>query len=279
MIIDFHTHTFPDSIAASTLQKLQAMGHIQAFCDGTVAGLRSSMQAAGIRHSVVLPVATNPQKVARINDLSIQMTGQAGLTYFGCIHPDTEDWHDELGRIAAAGLKGIKLHPVYQGVDINDIRYLRILDRAGSLGLIVLMHAGDDIGFPNVVRCSPEMTADALRQVGNITLVAAHMGGWRNWDRVAPLAEFPHVFIDTAFSLGTITPLEEGYYTPEQLRLLDAQTFCQLVNLFGAHRVLFGTDTPWDLQSAALARIRALPLPQDEKNAILGKNAQKLLQL
>ena len=57
------------------------------------------------------------------------------------------------------------LHPIYQGLDFDDIRYLRILDRCGELGLIVLTHAGRDIGFPLRDHCTPEMTLNALKQV------------------------------------------------------------------------------------------------------------------
>ncbi len=278
MIIDFHTHTFPDKIAAAALAKMQGDSHSRTFSDGTRSGLQRSMAQAGIHHSVVLPVATNPAKIAHINDLSIQLTDRDGMIYFGCVHPDAPDWYDELGRIAAAGIKGIKIHPVYQGTDINDVRFLRILDRAGALGLIVLTHAGDDIGFPGVVRCSPEMTADALRQVGPLQMVLAHMGGWRNWDRVAQLAE-TGVYIDTSFSLGKIPCLEDGYYTTEQRALLSIDEFCRLVRIFGAERVLFGTDSPWSDQSESLAAIRALPVAEADKAAILGGNAQKLLRL
>jgi hypothetical protein len=105
------------------------------------------------------------------------------------VHPDAPDWAEEMRRIASEGLKGVKIHPVYQGVDIDDPRYLRILTLAGELGLIVVMHAGNDIGFPGVVRCSPQMTYNALRQAGPVCLVMAHMGGWRNWDEAEMLAE------------------------------------------------------------------------------------------
>ena len=33
MIFDIHTHTFPDKIAAPTIQKLQSMSHTAAFSD------------------------------------------------------------------------------------------------------------------------------------------------------------------------------------------------------------------------------------------------------
>ena len=278
-IIDFHTHTFPQPIAAAALSKLQGNSHTVAFLDGTNAGLTRSMAKAGIAHSVVLPVATNPLKVSHVNDASIALNGQNGLIHFGGIHPDMDGWYDELGRIAAAGLQGIKLHPVYQGVDIDDMRFLRILSRAGELGLIVVMHAGNDIGFPGVVHCSPRMIAHALRQVGPVTLVAAHMGGWRNWEEVAEHLSGTSAYLDTAFSLGSLTPLDDGYYTPDQLPMLSAEDFCRLVRAFGSQRVLFATDSPWACQKTSVQALDALPLSDAEKADIFSGNACRLLGL
>lgn len=277
MVIDFHTHTFPDRIAAGAIGKLQQASHSAAFSDGTMGGLQASMHRAGIDCSVVLPVATNPVKVASMNDLSAQLTGKDGLIYFGCIHPEMEGAEQELTRIAALGLKGVKLHPVYQGVDIDDVRFVRILAKAGELGLTVVMHAGDDIGFPGVVRCSPEMTRRALQQAGSVRLICAHMGGWRNWERVADCLADTSAMIDTAFSLGSITPLEPGYYAPQQLPMLDEEGFCQLVSAFGSQRVAFGTDSPWADQAESLRQVKALPLTDAEKADILGGNARRLL--
>ncbi len=279
MIIDFHTHTFPDRIAAGALEKLQSDSHAQAFSDGTKSGLLSSMASAGIDCSVVLPVATNPKKVSSINDLSIAAIGAEDLIYFGCIHPENDDYAQELSRIAAAGIQGIKIHPVYQGADIHDLRFLRILGKAAELGLIVVMHAGDDIAFPGIVRCSPEMIRNAIDQIGPMQLVLAHMGGWKNWQRVADCLSDTGVYLDTAFSLGQIIPLEDGHYTPAQQQLLTPTEFCEIVRTFGADRILFGTDSPWACQKSALADIRQLPLTDAEKEAILGGNARRLLRL
>ena len=129
-------------------------------------------------------------------------------------------------------------------MDIDDIRYLRILDRTAELGLFVLAHAGNDPGFPGVVNCSPAQILRAVRQIPGITFIAAHMGGWKNWE-------------DTS--------------------LLGEERFLQMVELFGAKRVLFGTDSPWSSQKTSLAWIQALPLEQEKKEAILGGNARKLL--
>lgn len=280
MIIDIHTHTFPDRLAGATVEKLRTMSHTTPFSDGTAAGLVRSMRAAGVDRSVVLPVATNPRQVPRVNDASAALNetrGGDGILSFGCIHPDYPDWKAELARIAGLGLKGIKIHPVYQDVDLDDPRFLRILARAGEVGLVVLAHAGLDIGFPGKVNCSPEMALRAVRQVGPVKLVLAHMGGWKNWDRVLELLPDTGVYLDTSFSLGTIPHNGDGHFSPEELSLLNEQAFMVMVRAFGAHRLLFGTDSPWGGQAQCLAQLRALPLTAEEQAAILGGNARWLL--
>lgn len=279
MIIDFHTHTFPDKIAQRAITGMQANSHAAAFSDGTVSALRGSMAAAGITYSVVLPVATNPSKLTSMNDAAIAVNGKDGIFHFGAMHPLAENWETELIRIAGAGLKGIKIHPFYQGVDINDIRYLRLLGKAAELNLITVIHAGSDIAYPGQIRCSPEMTADALGQLGPIPIVLAHMGGWKNWDRVAEYLVPTGCYVDTAFSLGAIAPLDDGHYVPEDLSLLSQEAFCDLVKAFGVHRILFGTDSPWADQKAEIDKLRALPLAEEAKNNILGGNACRLLNL
>ena len=146
----------------------------------------------------------------------------------------------------------------------------------GELGLTVVMHAGDDIGFPDAVRCTPRMTQRALQQVGPVTLVMAHMGGWRHWDEVAALAEHANAYLDTAFSLGSFTPLAEGDYAPGETRLLSAEAFCRLVRTFGAQRVLFATDSPWADQAQALRQFEQLPLFREEKQQICAPGCSRI---
>ena len=283
MVVDFHTHTFPDKIAAATVQKLQSASHTHPFTDGTVQALAASMRTAGVNYSVVLPVATSPRQVVHVNDSSAELNrhaGESGILSFGCMHPDFPDWKEELSRIHAMGMRGIKLHPVYQGVDFDDPRYLRILDRAGELGLMVLIHAGFDVGFPGVMRCSPEMILRAVKSVGRMTLILAHMGGWRCWDEVERLLPGSGVYLDTSFALGSMVSNGDGYYkTPEELSLLGEEQFVRMIRLFGADKVLFGTDSPWGEQKGALEQFYRLPLSDEEKAAVAGGNAARLLGL
>ena len=280
MIVDIHTHTFPDKIAPAAMDKLQTASHTRAFCDGTAAGLQKAMAMAGVDLSVVLPVATNTHQVSRVNDVSAALNRQGGgILSFGCIHPDCEDWKQELDRIVQLGIKGIKLHPVYQGVDMDDVRYVRILARAGELGLVVLTHAGLDLGFPGEVRCTPTMLRRAVKQAGPVKLIAAHMGGWRNWDEVTRCLADTTVGLDTSYALGQIADDGQGFFAPEELEMMSSEQFVELVRAFGAERVYFGTDSPWRGQEQSIAAIKQLPLTEEEKTAILGGNACRLLGL
>ena len=279
MIIDFHTHTFPDKIADAALAKLREASGTVSFTKGTNAALRGSMEKAGVDLSVVLPVATNPAKVYHINEISSSLDGKENLCHFGCIHPECEDIEKEVEHIASLGLRGVKIHPVYQGVDIDDDRFVKILTECGKAGLIVVTHAGLDIGFPGVVRCSPKMIRRAIEKAGDVILVLAHMGGWRNWDEVEETLSDTGAYIDTSFSLGKLTPLSDGRYSERDLQMLNGEKFVSIVRAFGADHVLFGTDSPWSDQKKSISAIEALPLTKEEIKQIFGDNAKKLLKI
>ncbi len=317
MIVDFHSHTFPEKIAAAAIEKLSQASHSRPFTDGTEEGLCRHMQMSGITHSVILPVATAARQVVRINDASarINEASERGLLSFAAMHPDFEDPRGELVRVRDLGFRGIKIHPVYQGRNLDSPAFLRILEICAELGLLVVTHAGVDIGFPGVVHASPAMALHALREIGcspsrthvsdrternafderldeeragansseGFRLILAHMGGWRNWDEVAVLApafvETGVVMIDTAFSTGNFPALPDGYWKEGETRMLGERAFAGIIRAFGAERVLFGSDSPWGSQSEMLAFLNRAELETWEREMILWKNAARLLGL
>ncbi len=280
-VIDIHAHIFPEKIASRAITSLQAKSHTQAFTDGTLNSLSRSMSQAGITYSVILPVATNPKQVIHVNDSSIAINErfpQTGIMSFGAMHPDFDGYASELERLSHSGIKGIKMHPVYQGVNADDERYINILRKAGELGLIVLMHSGYDIGFPGNDYALPEKMANALREAGEVRVILAHMGGWKSWRDAEEIFSHSNVYIDTAFSLGEFTPLNDGYYASrEECRMLSCEDFVRIVHSFGADRVLFGTDSPWASQSETLRAIDSLPFTEAEKRRIFCSNSCELL--
>ncbi len=280
MIIDMHTHIFPDKIAADVIDKLSRTSKSRAFTNGTLHGLLDSMKKFGVDRSIVLPVATNTHQVEKINDSSAALTEKfsaQGVISFGCIHPDFTNYRAEISRIKNLGLRGIKIHPVYQDTDLDDKKFLRIIERAAELDLIVVTHAGLDIGFPGVVRCTPQMARNVISEIGDFKFVLAHMGGWKSWAEVAEFLAGTNVFIDTAFSTGKIPARSDFHWAADDLNLLDENGFMTLYKIFGADKILFGTDSPWSAPDESIAFIKNLPISDADKNKILGENAAKLL--
>jgi hypothetical protein len=279
MIVDFHTHTYPEKIAAKTVDLLEKRSETTAATDGTLAGLKASMDRAGVDISVVLPVVTAPKQYERINDTAYRVTEafeETGIWSFGGIHPDNDNYKEILNDIKAHGLKGIKLHPDYQETFFNDIRYKRIISYATELGLIVVVHAGVDIGLPSPVHCTVDMSVEILDEVKPDKLVLAHMGGWQMWDQVLAKLCGREVYLDTAFSCGDISWTNDKH---RDWHLCNRELYLDIIKAHGADKILFATDSPWVDQKEGISCIRQLPLTEEDMSKILGDNAVKLLQL
>ena len=279
MTIDIHTHTFPEKIARAAIEKLSGLSHTLPFTDSTADGLRRSMAEAGIDVSLVLPVATNPRQVEHVNDASILLNdsgGETGIYSFGCMHPEYPAPEKELERLKNAGIRGIKLHPVYQGVDLDDERYLRILKTVFGLDMWALIHAGLDVGFPGVEHASPRMILRVTERLGSDRLILAHMGSWRQWEEACRLLSGTGVMLDTSFSIGCMTPADDTLTQPEMLSVSEAE---DIIKAYGADRVLFGTDSPWGGQKESLELFSQLRLSETDKEKILCLNAKRVLGL
>lgn len=268
MIVDFHTHIFPEKIAAGTIEKLENTAHIKAFTDGREESLMASMKEAGVDVSIVLPVVTRPEQFNTVNEFAAQLNEkyqakQNRLLSFGGIHPDTLDFKRELRIIKHLGLQGIKLHPDYQNTYFDDIKYMRILDYATELGLITVVHAGVDIGFPDHVRCTTERIHRVIEEVAPEKMVLAHYGAFGLWEDVEETIAGENVYLDTSYIF----------------EFIEDATFLRILEKHGEDKVLFATDSPWSGQKESLAQLGRLVTDKNALNKILGENAEKLLSL
>ncbi len=267
MIVDFHTHIFPEKIAARTIEKLENIANIKAFTDGRESSLVASMEEAGVDVSIVLPVVTRPEQFNTVNEFAARLNEkyqerEHRLLSFGGIHPDTLDFKRELRIIKDLGLQGIKLHPDYQDTFFDDIKYMRILDYATELGLVTVVHAGVDIGFPDNVRCTAQRIQKVMDEVAPERMVLAHYGAFGLWEDVEQLIAGENVYLDTAYIFGFI----------------DEDAFLRILEKHGADKVLFATDSPWSGQKESLAQLRRLVSDQECAEKILGKNAEDLIR-
>jgi predicted TIM-barrel fold metal-dependent hydrolase len=260
-MIDIHTHFFPDAIADMAVRKLAAAAGIPCFGNGTLASLRAAMRAADVATSVNQPVATSPEQVRSINRKMAALNAErTGVISFGGMHPAFAGLDEELDFLAAGGFRGIKLHPDYQEFHPDDERLLPLYEGCRRRGLAILFHAGVDLAFP-YVHGTPRRFAQVL-QISGLTVILAHMGGYRMWDEVEKYIVGKDVYLDTSFS----------HELPgEQMRAL--------VQAHRADRILFGSDHPWWDAGRTRATLDRLGLAPDLTTKILTENAAALLRL
>ena len=270
MLIDVHTHTFPDAIAERALKKLvEKTNHLIAPAgDGTVRGLLDHMRRDGVDYAVLCPIATKPEQFEGILSESLAIrdgergeAAQRHLIPFASVHPADEARFEHLAEIAKRGIKGIKLHPYYQSFVLDAPEMLDYYRCCRDLGLVVQCHCGYDIGFPFDPICTPARVDRIYGEVPDVKLIAAHLGGWRHWDQGVSHLLGKRVLMDTAV-------LEPDFGNADALRILREHP---------ADQLLFATDWPWLGFAEEAAYVRSAGLPADQERAILGDNAAALL--
>lgn len=262
MIVDFHTHIFTDALAQRAKEQLTQNGDgpYKPYFDVTHAALLSRMDEVGIDISVVQPVATKRTQVENIiawedSILSKRIAG------FAPMFPNAEDWKYQIDLIVSHDYKGIKLHPEYQHFVLDDDRMLRIYDYAFNKGLCILFHAGFDPFAGEKLNSSPKQFAHVMDELGGGTIIAAHLGGIKQWDEVESYLVGRDIFLDTSMGFK--------YYPLEQ--------FMRILKTHGADRILFASDYPWSDAKEELEILNSLDISHTEKEKILYKNALKLI--
>ena len=267
MIIDFHTHIFPDKIATKTIDMLSEKGGIPPFSDGTANGLIKSMEDAGTNISVVLPVMTSPTQFDSINAFAAKVNEmfadkQKKLISFAGIHPLCDDIEGKIKFIKDCGFLGIKIHPDYQGTYIDDDNYVKILECAKECDLIVITHSGVDGGFRGEsVKCTPDRVLNLIKKVPYSKLVLAHYGANEMFDEVFDKLCEADVYFDTAYIL----------------RFISEDMFKKILKKHGEDKILFATDTPWSDIKTDVNILRSFKLDKATENKIFYENAQNLL--
>lgn len=313
MIIDFHVHSFPEKIAERALKSLSEKSGTKYYLDGTRSDLRTSMIKAGIGTSILLPVATNEAQCKTINETAYHVNEhfqKTGILSFGSVHPNSPNYKEIIRELKMHGVKGIKLHPVYQNSYFDSIETMRIVECACENDLIIVIHAGFDVGFPGADHAVPKHILPVIEKIHPKKLVLAHMGGWSCWDEVEEMLVGTDVYFDTSFS---ITPLRDkaddhakdttavpptlqngkslyidsdgsekktdptiNWARTDKEQLTLAQ-FSRLVEKHGKEHILFGSDSPWSSQSESVQYIRESGLKEDVLEDIFYENANQLL--
>ena len=268
MLIDFHTHIFPDKIAKKTIDFLAEKSDGHPCTDGTDIGLVAAMEQADADLCITLPVLTKPSQFDGVNRYAAEINekykgAKRRLISFGGIHPACEDIPGKMRFLKDGGFAGVKIHPDYQDTFIDDEGYIQIISAAKDLDMIVITHAGVDDGYiGQPVKCPPELSAKVIEKTGHKKFVLGHYGGHKQWDKVLELLCDYDVYFDTAFTLHEI----------------DQCLFKKILARHGEDRVLFASDCPWQSTASHRNILKSYNLGEKTESKLFYENGLKLLR-
>jgi len=218
----------------------------------------------------------------------------------------------ELDRaIGQLGFRGVQIYTDIQGRPLDDPRFAPLFDRVAALDIPVLLHpvrGTDRPDYPtedssrfdtwrvigwlyDTVSAMARLTFSGLfDRHPEIKIVTHHLGGFapyaserirEGYDKLlkaararnepVPLAKHPyeyfHQFYADTITIGSVPALRCG------------------VDFFGADRVMFATDMPFDTQGGlkyievALQAMQALDAPATDKAKIFEHNARRVFRL
>ena len=201
----------------------------------------------------------------------------------------------ELGRcVHELGFKGVQILTNVNGREVSDPAFAPFWARAEALGALVVLHPtgfteprrfgpyyfGNVIGNPldTTMALHHLIFSGVLERHPALRILAVHGGGY-----------LPGYIGRMDHAWGARSDARAGLPRPpsEYLRRLyvDSIVFTagqleSLVRLFGAERVLMGTDYPYDMgEYDPVGHLGACALDQDQVDAIAGGNAARLLGL
>ncbi|MBR7107185.1 MAG: amidohydrolase [Lentisphaeria bacterium] len=255
---DIHAHIFPDKIAAKVVSTLESFYNFTWNGTGTVSDLLANMDKASVERAVIFSCATKPEQITAANSFlsDTQQRYPERFCAFGTIHPDCPDIDGVLKDIKERGLRGIKLHPDFQQIYIDEPAMMRIYGKLDAT-LPLIIHMGD----PRTDFSSPHRLARVLERFPDLVVIAAHFGGYKEWDQAWKHLVGKNVFLDTSSSFPLLSP-------EEAVRIIRAH---------GVEKILFASDYPASDLENAIGDILKLGLSPQENEQIFHLNAERIL--
>jgi len=259
VIIDAHTHVWPDRIAKIALGSNRVPG-LEARGDGTVGGLTSDMERSGVDVSCCLAIANEARHVDSVNRFVAGIADERHVP-FGTVHVDLSV-EENIASLERHGVRAVKVHPLFQRFALDDKRLWEIFEAFGS-DYVVIVHVGEGGDAYTNSLSSPKMIRDITRQFPGLRLMACHFGGYKILDDAEEMLAGADVVLETSW------PPSLARLRPERVR--------NLIRKHGAERVIFGSDWPMTSPGDEIRAIEALGLSDDETKRVLGGTLAELL--
>lgn len=257
-VIDAHSHIYPAKIASKASDAVGDFYHVEMAAPvASAEALLAACEGTSITHHLVHSVATTPGQVETINTfIADQCFMYPEFVGFATMHQDYVDMEGEIERAIELGLKGVKIHPDTQKVDMDDPRLMRLYEIIeGRLPIVI--HTGDyryDYSHPRRLK-------KILRAFPNLVVDAAHFGGWSVFDYALEYLEDERCYVDTSSALEFLGP----------------RRTVELVRAYGVERVMFGSDFPMWNPVTEYNMLAAMPFTPEEFEKITWKNAMRFI--
>jgi len=207
-------------------------------------------------------------------DLVAALGNSCKLYGYIVMNPVCPDSRYDLPLLDHPKVIGVKIHPDYHGYDMTSPLVQPFLDEIARSTKLILTHISC---MPGMAFSEAGKLLDFAERHPETNFIFAHLGGlyqnanypyFPNYEGLEKIAErnLANVYVDTSQHLMYVYP----------------GVMQRVVDIYGADRLVFGTDMP--LQGPMQARfaiesIQALDIPQADIDKILFGNAQRLFCL
>lgn len=276
MILDSHTHIFPDEIAQnrekfcaidSTFRELYSNPKSK-ICGANE--LIKSMNLNQITKSVIMGIGWEDSAIAQLsNDYIIESVERFPdrLVGFCSVNPkDKINSTKEIERCALKGIRGIgELHPYSQKFDIDDKNTMTpIMEIALAYNLITGTHSSEPTGhhYPGKGTTFPRLLWKFIQNFPDNLIVCAHWGGGLPFYALMP---------EVAKSLKKV------YFDSAASPFLYSEKIFEIGStLVSSEHILMGSDWPLINPKKLINQINNSNLKKSQKEEILFQNSNKL---
>lgn len=256
-IYDSHAHIFPAEISEKASSAIGAFYGAPMKNSGRADALLEKSRDAGIYRTLISSSATTAHQVRSINSFIAKTCSEnSAFIGLGSLHCGLCDIAAEVSYIRAHNLLGVKIHPDFQGIAIDDERMFPMYGILEAESLPVLFHTGDRRNSLS----NPKRLMSALERFPRLVCIAAHFGAYSEWENARDYKRFENLYFDTSSSIGLM---------PEGLAE-------KLISKFGADRFLFGSDFPMWSPKDELLKFMSLKISDCDREKILEKNFESL---
>jgi predicted TIM-barrel fold metal-dependent hydrolase len=259
VIVDVHTHLWPEAATPQPIAEYLAARESPAANQLSYEGLLASMEKSGIERSVVVAMAFSAamsnEDIAPLNAYVRHEAAKSrgALIPFCTVNPfeDRATTRALRRAIEEHGFQGLKLHPSLQEFYPNDDRLHSVYGIMEEYRLPILFHSGGIGVRPYRDKYGdPSLFDDVGTDFPELLIVLGHAGRNRYDLTAALLRKHPNVYADVSTNFGRDV----------RSRLEPIGALISAVRGWAGttDHLLFGSDYPLYTQAATLSNLREL---------------------